>query len=71
MSIGWGVDLLGETVTLLIAVVPLTDGQISVRVQVRPALEETYLPANLILSLCSETGAVLRKVQSQISDNYI
>lgn len=58
-------------VVLLVGLKVEADGRIGVRVQLHPDSGSTYLPANLQLALLSETGEMLKSVQSRSQDNYI
>ncbi|QSJ15144.1 DUF1822 family protein [Nostoc sp. UHCC 0702] len=67
-----GMQLQSTGVVLLIALVPDADRQfISVRVQLHPAGQEFYLPANIKLALLSQFGEVLQEVQARIQDNFV
>jgi hypothetical protein len=66
-----GVQLGGKAVVLLIAIAPETTEKVQIRIQVHPANNDQYLPANLKLSLISETGENLQTVQSRSVDNFI
>jgi hypothetical protein len=59
------------SVVLLIALIPLADQQVSVRVQLHPASGESYLPANVKLALFSESGEPLQEVLARRQDNYM
>ncbi|MBD2388133.1 DUF1822 family protein [Cylindrospermum sp. FACHB-282] len=67
-----GMQLESTSIVLLIALVPDIDRQfISVRVQLHPAGQEFYLPANIKLVLRSESGEVLQEVQARSQDNFV
>ncbi|MDY6939948.1 MAG: DUF1822 family protein [Cyanobacteriota bacterium] len=66
-----GVDLGKRTVALLVKIVPNSDGQVGVHIQVHPAPGDAYLHPNLELSLFSDRGERLRDVRSRSLDNYI
>ncbi len=66
-----GMQLESVAVVLLIAIIPEADRQISVRVQLHPAGEEIYLPANIKLALLSESGDMLQEVQTRSQDNFV
>jgi hypothetical protein len=55
----------------MVAITPEAEQKVGVLVQVHPALEETYLPANLRLGLLSKLGETLQEVRSRSQDNYI
>ncbi|AFZ23091.1 Protein of unknown function (DUF1822) [Cylindrospermum stagnale PCC 7417] len=67
-----GMQLQSTSVVLVIALVPDIDRQfISVRVQLHPAGQEFYLPANIKLVLRSEDRQVLQEVQARSQDNFV
>ena len=53
------------------AIAKEAEQKVGVRVQVQPMGEETFLPANLKLSLLNDSGEMLREVQSQSQDHFI
>ena len=59
-----------QTVVLLMVLEPEVDGRVRIGVQLHPA-DGTLLPANLTLSLLSESGENLQSVESTEQDNYI
>ncbi len=65
------VQIGGKAVVLLIAIAPETTEKVQIRIQLHPANNDQYLPANLKLSLISETGENLQTVQSRSLDNFI
>jgi Protein of unknown function (DUF1822) len=60
-----------QEVMLLLALNAEADEKIKITVQLHPPLEQPYVPANLNLSLLSETGEILQTVQSGEQDDYI
>jgi hypothetical protein len=66
-----GIQLENRTIALLIGLSPQIDNKVGIRIQLYPAAGETYLPANLQLSLHSESGQMLQSVISRSYDNYI
>ncbi len=69
--IDMGLQLGSQAVALMVAITPEAEQKVGVLVQVHPALEETYLPANLRLGLLSKLGETLQEVRSRSQDNYI
>jgi hypothetical protein len=60
-----------QGVVLLVGVTAQPEGQVRVSIQLHPRPEQRYLPANLQLSLRSESGEVLQSVEASQEDNYI
>ncbi|MBD2095821.1 DUF1822 family protein [Trichocoleus sp. FACHB-591] len=60
-----------QSVLLLMALKAEVDGRIGILVQLHPGAGQTYVPANLILLLLSDTGESLQSVQADDQDNYI
>jgi hypothetical protein len=58
------------TVLLKVAFIKEADGRVGVKVQIHPASEERYLPANLKLALLLDSE-ILKSVTSERSDIYI
>lgn len=69
--INLGIQLASQTVTLLVTLTPEADRKVGILIQLCPAQEERYLPANLKLMLRSKTGEILQSVRSRLQDNYI
>ena len=65
-----GPTLEGQAVILMIGITPEEDERASIRIQLHPR-DSIYLPANLQLSLLSESAEILRSVTVQSQDNYI
>ncbi|MFW6296224.1 MAG: DUF1822 family protein [Halothece sp.] len=65
-----GMQLQRQPFALLISVTPEGE-RVAVRVQLHPATEESFLPANVQLRLLTDTGEVLEEVRSRLSDDYI
>ncbi|OKH32650.1 hypothetical protein NIES2119_25550 [[Phormidium ambiguum] IAM M-71] len=66
-----GIELKGAAVMLLVGITQEIDDKVGIRVQLYPGNGETYLPANIELSLLSELGVMLQEVRSRNHDNYI
>ncbi len=60
-----------QGVILLIGITPETDGRIGVRIQLYPQGRDRYLPSNITLTLCTESGEPIQSVQARNQDNYI
>lgn len=60
-----------KTVVLAMAVIQNTDATLGVRAQLFPRSGDRYLPANLQLTMFSETGEVLQQICSRDCDNFI
>jgi Protein of unknown function (DUF1822) len=60
-----------QTVMLRVGLTPEVAEQIRIVVQLHPSRSNVVLPANLTLSLLSDTGAILQSVQTSEQDNYI
>jgi hypothetical protein len=56
---------------LRVGLTPEVAEQIRIVVQLHPSRSNVVLPANLTLSLLSDTGAILQSVQTSEQDNYI
>lgn len=69
--INLNLELGHRAVVLLIALTPAGREQVGIQVQVHPAFGETYLPANMEITVLSETGQPLKHVRSRSLDNYI
>jgi len=65
-----GLQLGSQSVALLVAIVPEADQKVSIVAQLHP-MGEDYLPPNINLALCSESGVTLQDVKSRSQDNYI
>jgi len=66
-----GMQIRNTAVVLLIGLTSEIDDKVSIRVQLRPANEEVYLPPDLKLLLLSGSGNILQEVQSRSHDNFI
>ncbi|MFB2895544.1 DUF1822 family protein [Aerosakkonemataceae cyanobacterium BLCC-F50] len=66
-----GMELKGAEVMLLVGITQEIDDKVGIRVQLYAGNGETYLPANIKLSLLSELGVMLQEVRSRNHDNYI
>ncbi|EAZ88808.1 DUF1822 family protein, partial [Crocosphaera chwakensis] len=60
-----------QAVILLISVNQEADERMGVRIQLYPQGNQRYLPSNLTLTLCNESGDTIKSVQSRSQDNYI
>ncbi|MGK7941773.1 MAG: DUF1822 family protein [Crocosphaera sp.] len=60
-----------QAVILLMSVNQEVDERMGVRIQLYPQSDQSYLPSNLTLTLCSESGEAIQSVQSRSQDNYI
>jgi hypothetical protein len=69
--INFGIELGGQTVALLVTVVPEDGEKIGVNIQVLPASGAHVLPSQLRLTLLSRTDKMLQEVQSRTHDNLI
>jgi Protein of unknown function (DUF1822) len=63
-----GMQLKEKNVILLVGLTPEVDDKVSIRVQLYPASEETYLPSNVKLILVSRSGAILQEIESRSQD---
>jgi hypothetical protein len=66
-----GMQVGGQPITLVVAVVQKVDQTVGVRLQVYPASEAEFLPPNLKLVLLDYTGQVVREVVARQSDIYM
>ncbi len=66
-----GTSTPSSVVVLLVGLSREADGRVSVRVQLHPQPNDSYLPAHVQLTLRSESGEVLRSVEARTQDNYI
>ncbi len=64
-------DSIDKQVALLVAETKDASGKIEIRVQIQPVEDQNILPNNLKLRLLSDSGSVLREVQSASEDNFI
>ncbi len=69
--INLGMQLGGETVALLVTVVPDAEEKLNIGIQVLPAGGAAVLPSQLTLTLLSGSDKSLQSVQSREQDNYI
>ncbi|MCH2232297.1 MAG: DUF1822 family protein [Crocinitomicaceae bacterium] len=60
-----------QAVILLIGITRETDERIGVRIQLYPHGRDRYLPSNITLTLCAESGEPIQSVQARNQDNYI
>ena len=66
-----GMEIEAHKVILLIALIPEANQQVSIRVQLHPAWNLPYLPANIKLVLLSDRGEILQQVQARIQDIFV
>lgn len=66
-----GMQLGKQSVVLLVGISPEIDDKISIRVQLYPTDEESYLPASVRLALLSQSGMLLQEVISRSHDSYV
>ncbi|ACC85396.1 DUF1822 family protein [Nostoc punctiforme] len=66
-----GMQIEAQKVILLVALMPEVNQQVSIRVQLHPACNQPYLPANIKLVLLSEQGEILQEVQARVQDMYV
>ncbi|MFL9454201.1 DUF1822 family protein [Tolypothrix bouteillei VB521301_2] len=64
-------DIESQKMVLLVALVPDTNQQVGIRVQLHPTSSEFYLPVNIKLGLLSESGEIIQEVQAREQDNYV
>ncbi|AFY49764.1 Protein of unknown function (DUF1822) [Nostoc sp. PCC 7524] len=66
-----GMEIEAQKVILLVALIPKSPQQVSIRVQLHPACNQPYLPTNTQLFLLSEQGEILQQVQARVQDIYV
>lgn len=66
-----GIEIETQKVILLVVLVPEANQQVRIRVQLHPACNQSYLPANIKLVLFSVQGEILQEVQGRIQDSYV
>lgn len=66
-----GMQIEAQKVILLVALMPEVNQQVSIRVQLHPDPNQSYLPANIKLVLLSEQGEILQEVQARVQDIYV
>ncbi|MFN6567182.1 DUF1822 family protein [Dendronalium sp. ChiSLP03b] len=66
-----GIEIEAQQVILLVALIPKTNQQVSIRVQLHPACNQAYLPANIKLVLLSDRGEIIQQVQARVQDIYV
>lgn len=65
-----GAEIESQKLMLLVALSPLANQQVSIRVQLHPIGDE-YLPNNIKLVLLSSEGDIIQEVQTRDQDNYV
>jgi len=66
-----GMQLVGHTVALAVAIIKKADQKVNVLLQVYSTGNEAYLPINLKLILLHESGQILREITARRADIYI
>ena len=66
-----GMQLSGHPVALIVEIIPGSDQNTDVLLQVYPTGNETYLPPLLQLTVLDESGATFLEAQARSADNYI
>lgn len=66
-----GMELEHQSVALLIGLVPENEQRVGIRVQLYPAGRQTYLPANIRLTLLSQSGTLLQEYSARVQDSLI
>ncbi|MUG91173.1 DUF1822 family protein [Scytonema sp. UIC 10036] len=66
-----GMEIESQKVVLLVALIPETNQQVDIRVQLHPTHGEFYLPVNIKLALLLESGETIQEVQAREQDNYV
>lgn len=66
-----GMQMVGHTMALAVAIIKKADQKVSVLLRVYPTGNETYLPINLKLILLHESGQILREITARRTDIYI
>ena len=65
-----GAEIESQKVMLLVALIPVANQQVSIRVQLHPIGDE-YLPNNIKLVLLSSERDIIQEVQARDQDNYV
>ncbi|MDF5721942.1 MAG: DUF1822 family protein [Rhizonema sp. PD37] len=65
-----GAEIESQKVMLLVALIPLANEQVSIRVQLHPIGDE-YLPKDIKLFLLSSEQDLIQEVQARVEDNYV
>ena len=65
-----GAEIKSQKVILLVALIPLANQQMSIRVQLHPIVDE-YLPNKIKLVLLSSEEGIIQEVQTRDQDNYV
>ncbi|WP_096607926.1 DUF1822 family protein [Calothrix sp. NIES-2100] len=66
-----GMEIDTQKVILLVALIPDANQQVSIRVQLHPAGNQPYLPANIKLVLLSDQAEIIQQVQARNQDIYV
>jgi Protein of unknown function (DUF1822) len=66
-----GIQIANQPVMLIVELSPQTNEQTSIRLQLHPASNQVYLPAEVKLTVLDDTGAVFLEAQARSADNYI
>lgn len=66
-----GMEIEAQKVILLVALITKATQQVSIRVQLHPACNQPYLPANIKLVLLSDQEGIIQQVQARVQDIYM
>ncbi|MEH2422197.1 MAG: DUF1822 family protein [Nostoc sp.] len=66
-----GMEIEAQKVILLVALIPEANQQVRIRVQLHPACNQPYLPANIKLVLLSDQGEIIQQAQARVQDIYV
>lgn len=66
-----GIALGNESVALLVSLTQEEDNKISIRIQLHPAGNLTFLPPNIKLMMLSKSGKIIQETQARNQDNAI
>jgi hypothetical protein len=66
-----GIEIESQKVVLLVALIPESNEQVGIRVQLHPVSEQFYLPDNIKIALLLESGEIIQEIQAREQDNYV
>ncbi|MEH2318040.1 DUF1822 family protein [Nostoc sp.] len=66
-----GMEIDAQKVILLVALITKANQQVSIRIQLYPACNQPYLPANIKLVLLSDQEGIIQQVQARVQDIYM
>ncbi|MEH2459681.1 DUF1822 family protein [Nostoc sp.] len=66
-----GMEIEAQKVILLVALITKANQQVSIRIQLHPACNQPYLPANIKLVLLSDQEGIIQQVQARVQDIYM